>query len=284
MPSDRSRRKAGRQSGREAERQSERQPESRGDRFEAGLVWLYGVHAVLAAVANPRRRCRRLLATEQMQARIEAAAGAVPGRPTVEVCDRRDLAAVLSPGAVHQGVAALVTPLPAVDLDAILAALEDVPLARLVILDQASDPRNVGAVIRSAAAFGVAAVIGQDRHAPAATGALAKAAAGGLERVPLVEVVNIARAMRTVQTAGFCCVGLDAAAPEPLARALPQGRVALVLGSEGHGLRRLPRETCDVLARIPIDAASGSLNLSVAASIALYELARGGGAEPTSGC
>lgn len=244
------------------------------DRSATPYVWLYGTHASLAAVANPQRRCRRLLATAQTQAKLAAAAALVPGRPAIEICDRQALAAVLAPGAVHQGIAVQVAPLPEIDLDAVVNTLRGAEVARLVILDQASDPRNIGAVIRSAAAFGVAAVITQDRHAPAATGALAKAAAGGLERVPLVRVVNIARAMRSLQGAGFCCVGLDAAATEPIDRAGTPAHVALVLGAEDVGLRRLPRETCDILLRIPIDPASDSLNLSAAAAIALYELAR----------
>lgn len=173
----------------------------------------------------------------------------------------------------------MVEPLAEVALETVVAGLEGAATSCILVLDQASDPRNVGAVIRSAAAFGAAAVVTQDRHAPPATGALAKAAAGGLERVPLVSVVNIARALRTLQASGFWCVGLDAEANESLARALPRGRAAIVLGSEGHGLRRLTRETCDGLARIPIESASGSLNLSAAAAIALYEFDRGGNAD-----
>lgn len=267
-PPERSRRRTGRHAAHHTGRPGR-------ERGAAANVWLYGLHAVLAAVANPRRRCHRLLATDQTRERLATAAAAPPPRPEVELCDRRDLAALLPPGAVHQGVAALVEPLPEVALDDVIAGLEDADTARLVILDQATDPRNIGAVVRSAAAFGAAAVISQDRHAPAATGALAKAAAGGLERVPLVGVVNIARAIRSLQAARFWCVGLDGSAKDSLARALPRGRVALVLGSEGYGLRRLPRESCDGLVRIPIAAASGSLNLSAAAAIALYELARG---------
>lgn len=240
----------------------------------AGL-WLYGVHAVQAAVANPERRIRRLLATESALPRLEAAAAAAPvARPVVEAAERRAIEALLPPGAVHQGMAALVEPLPELALEDLLARVKDDARARLVVLDQATDPRNVGAVIRSAAAFAVAGVLTQDRHAPAATGALAKAAAGGLERVPLVAVVNLARTLRMLHEAGFWCVGLDAVAEATLAASLSDGRVALVLGSEGHGLRRLVREGCDALARIPIAAESGSLNLSAAAAIALYELAR----------
>jgi 23S rRNA (guanosine2251-2'-O)-methyltransferase len=238
-------------------------------------LWLYGIHTVLAAVANPQRHCRRLLAIDQMFDHLARAATAAPAaRPEVERCDRGALAALLPPGAVHQGLAALVEPLPEVSLDALLAGLDGAVAARLVVLDQATDPRNVGAVIRSSAAFAAAGVVVQDRHAPKVTGALAKAAAGGLETMSLVRVVNVARALRRLQGDGFWCVGLDAGAEETIAAALSRGRVALVLGAEGHGLRRLTRETCDGLARIPIAPASGSLNLSAAAAIALYELER----------
>lgn len=238
-------------------------------------VWLYGTHAVLAAVANPERRIRRLAAAQAAFERLQAAAAAAPApRPPVEAVDRRALDALLPPGAVHQGVGALVAPLPELALEDLLVRIESDPRACLVVLDQATDPRNVGAVLRSAAAFSAAAVLTQDRHAPAATGALAKAAAGGLERVPLVGVVNLARTLRTLRAADVWCVGLDAGADRMLAGSLPGGRVALVLGSEGRGLRRLIREACDALARIPIAPESGSLNLSAAAAIALYERAR----------
>lgn len=270
----RPRREDGREDGRGAERGAGR---------PAG-VWLYGTHAVLAAVANPERRIRRLIAAEPALQKLQVAAkgatgatgmmGTTGARPVVEAADRKGLDAVLPPAAVHQGMAALVEPLPELALEDLLDRVKAEAHARLVVLDQATDPRNVGAVIRSAAAFSAVAVLTQDRHAPAATGALAKAAAGGLERVPLIGVVNLARALRTLQAAGFWCVGLDAEARTTLSASLPEGRVALVLGSEGHGLRRLVRESCDALARIPIDPASGSLNLSAAAAIALYELAR----------
>ena len=240
-----------------------------------GPQWHYGVHAVLAALANPRRRCRRIvLATQSghdLEARVAAAAGA--GRPPAEVRDRRDIERLLPPGAVHQGVALLADPLPEPRLEAVCrdAAAESV----VVVLDQATDPRNVGAVLRSAAAFGAGAVVVQRRHAPEITGALAKAASGAVETVPLVRVTNLARAMEDLKESGFWCVGLDAGARHSIAEAGLSGKVALVLGSEGEGLRRLTRERCDRLVRVPITGAVESLNLSNAAAIALYELARG---------
>lgn len=256
-------------------------PETRASHPERALKdWLYGAHAVLAALANPRRECRRLLVTEAAQERLAARLGALLAsraelRP--EIVERRHLDSLL-PGAVHQGIALAARALPDTAIEDICRDAAADSSARVVVLDQASDPQNVGAVLRSAAAFGAKAVVVQDRHAPEATAALAKAASGAIEAIPLVRAVNLARALRVLKDAGFWCVGLDAGAPLALADSDLSGRVALVLGAEGAGLRRLSRETCDVLARIPIAPAAGggveSLNLATAAAIALYEAAR----------
>lgn len=235
-------------------------------------LWLYGRHAVLAAIANPRRRVRRLLALAEAAPALSAAAAAA-SRPPVEIVDRLALERLIPAQAVHQGMVAEVEPLPASTLDELLEGTGPLP-PTLVVLDQVEDPRNVGAVIRAAAAFGAGAVIVPDRHAPAATATLAKAASGGLELVPLVRVVNVARAVRDLADAGYACVGLDAEAALPLAEALPAGPVALVFGSEGRGLRRLVRAACQQLARIPTDPRIDSLNVAAAAAIALYERAR----------
>ena len=241
----------------------------------AGPQWLYGLHATLAAVANPARHCRRLVATEPVGERLAAAAAAAgSARPQVEIIERGDIEGLLPAGAVHQGAAALVEPLPETPLDAVLAAFAEAPRACIVVLDQAIDPRNVGAVLRSAAAFEAGAVVVQDRHAPPAAGALAKAASGALDLVPLVRVTNLARSLKAAKDAGFWCVGLDGTAPRTLAEADLGGRIALVLGAEGTGFRRLTREGCDFLVRIPIAGAMESLNLATAAAIALYEWAR----------
>ncbi len=180
------------------------------------------------------------------------------------------LSAFLPEGAVHQGLAVAVAPLPAPAFDDLLAQLAPPAEALVVVLDQASDPRNVGAVLRSAAAFAAAAVVVQDRHAPIESGVLAKAASGALETVPMVRVVNIARALRALAAADFLCLGLDSAAAQPITgQALPK-RIALVIGAEGAGLRRLTKECCERLACIPIAPAVESLNVSVAAAIALF--------------
>jgi 23S rRNA (guanosine2251-2'-O)-methyltransferase len=238
-------------------------------------VWLYGRHPVLAAVRNPRRRLERLVATGESAAVLERAAiGAPVSRPRVEAVDRRHLAALLADDAVHQGFAALARPLPACDLQTLLASTPGADRAVVVVLDQVTDPRNVGAVLRSAEAFDAMGVVVQERHAPGETPALAKAASGALESVPLVRVTNIARALRLLREANFRCIGLAGDAPLPLSAAPLEGRSALVIGAEGSGLRRLVRETCDVLVRIPIAPSVDSLNLAAATAIALYECAR----------
>lgn len=253
-----------------------RRPGSRkGESGPGSGQWLYGWHAVLAALANPDRNCRRLMAAAGAAERLtEMSAALDTATPQVEIVDRGDLEAVLPPGAVHQGVVVQADPLPAPDFKALVQDLAEIPDSRVVVLDQATDPRNIGAVLRSAAAFGARAVIMQDRHAPEATAALAKAASGALETVPLVRVVNIARALRALKEADFWLIGLDGGGDIPLAGASPGGRITLVIGAEGGGLRRLTREACDALVRIPIGPAVESLNLSTAAAIALYELAR----------
>jgi len=251
---------------------------------ERGETWLYGRHAVAAALANPRRRWRRLavLAGQEGEAAaLVAAARAVrhgPRREPVEepvrVLDRVAFNLLLPEGAVHQGWALVVEPLDPPDLDDVLRAAEPTGRSIVVVLDQVTDPHNVGAVLRSAAAFGAAAVIITEHGAPPVGGVLAKAASGALDCVPLVRVVNLARALDRLKEAGYWCCGLDESAPAALA-ALDLGtRVALVLGSEGGGLRRLLRERCDYLARLPTRPALSSLNVSNAAAIALYELVR----------
>jgi 23S rRNA (guanosine2251-2'-O)-methyltransferase len=203
---------------------------------------------------------------------IEAARSRFGHRLSVRRVAREEIAAQVGPGAVHQGVAAQAAPLPPAELDAVLA--EAGPEATLMVLDQVTDPHNVGAILRSAAAFGAAAVIATQHHSPPETGSLAKAASGGLEQVPLIRIVNLAQALEALKKASFWCVGLAADGAEPFASANLSGRIALVLGAEGTGLRRLTRERCDLLVRLPTRSGLVQLNVSNAAAIALYERAR----------
>ncbi len=248
-------------------------------------VWLYGAHTVIEALANPRRRCRRLLlgpeAAQRHGPRIEAFLAARRARdpaeaPSLEAVARGDIARNLPEGAVHQGLALLARPLAQPDLRDVLAG----PGIRggaegrvvVVVLDQVTDPQNVGAVLRSAAAFGARAVITTRRHAPPESGSLAKAACGALEHVPYLQVGNLARALETLKTAGFWGLGLSGAAERTLAEADPGGALALVLGAEDTGLRRLTRQACDVMARLPTRPPIDALNVSNAAAAALYEV------------
>ena len=232
--------------------------------------WLYGRHPVAAALANPRRHCARLVATDDVLAELRRRLGDDLGRAHLEIepASRAEVARTLPPGAVHQGVALEVEPLPPASLDDACAPSAAAP--RVVVLDHVTDPRNVGAALRSAAAFGALAVVMTDRHAPRQTGALAKAAAGALDSVPLVRVANLARALERLKRLGYWCVGLDPAAPRTLAAADPSAAVALVAGAEGAGLRRLTRERCDLLMRLPTDDAFPSLNVAAALAVALY--------------
>lgn len=252
-------------------------------RRERGGRWLYGRHAVRAALANPERVWRHLAVIPEHNAEAAALLAAAraqrrgEGDP-IRVLDRAGLEALLPQGAVHQGWGLEAEPLLPADLDDVLRAAEiGEERVIVVLLDQVTDPHNVGAVLRSAAAFGAAAVILAEHGAPPETGALAKAASGALDLVPLVRVVNLARALDRLKEAGFWCCGLDAEAPQPLGGLDLGRRAALVLGSEGGGLRRLVRERCDYLARLPTRPELPSLNVSNAAAIALYELVRGAG-------
>lgn len=250
-------------------RQHDARPRGRqrtGEAAGACAYWLHGLHPVAAALANPARRLRRLLATaDALPALAHAVPEPWPLRP--EPAEAQAIAALLPPGSVHQGLALLAEPLAPPALEDALAE-RDGPV---LVLDQVTDPRNVGAILRSAAAFGAAAVVVQDRNAPGEGGAMARAAAGALERVPLIRTVNIARALETLKKAGLWVIGLDSEAPTTLAGArLGDRRLALVLGSEDEGLRRLTREACDGLVRLPQTGAIESLNVSVAAAVALY--------------
>ncbi len=221
-----------------------------------------------AALANPNRRLRRLLLTEDAEAAL-ATRQPPPWPVPVERVDRAKLDHLLGRDTVHQGAGLLADLLAPPALSAVLERPGPV-----LVLDQVTDPRNIGAVLRSAAAFGAAAVIMQDRNAPEETGVLAKAASGALETLPLLRAVNLARTLAALKAAGLWVIGLDAGGGALRGAPLAERRVALVLGAEGAGLRRLTRDTCDEIAGLAMPGAMESLNVSAAATVALYELTR----------
>jgi 23S rRNA (guanosine2251-2'-O)-methyltransferase len=237
-----------------------------------GALWLYGRHAAAAALANPQRRIKRGFATKNAFDWLKTLR--IPEARLALVEDARPDAIdhLLQPGAVHQGLA-----VEAFDLDR--ARLKDVcepdgSRRPVVVLDQITDPQNIGAVFRSAAAFGARAAIVQDRRTPPLSGALAKAAAGAVETLPCVKAVNIARALEALKDLGYHCAGLASESARPIIELPKNQPVAIVLGAEGAGLRQLVGETCDGLYRIPIAPDMESLNVSNAAAIALYEATR----------
>jgi 23S rRNA (guanosine2251-2'-O)-methyltransferase len=233
-----------------------------------GTVWLYGQHAVAAALTNPARRLRRLMLTEEGEAAL-AQRQPPPWPLQPERVERGRIDQLLGRDIAHQGAALLADPLASPSLQHALDRA-----GPILVLDQVTDPRNVGAILRAAASFGAAAVITQDRNAPEETGALAKAASGALETMPLLRAVNIARTLIALKAANIWVVGLDAGGGTLAGSAFAGRRVALVLGAEGTGLRRLTRETCDEIAGFAMQGAVGSLNVSAAAAVALYELTR----------
>ena len=256
----------GRDDGPRPARASDRSPDrSRADADN----FLWGRHPVLAALANPSRRgMGRLMATAERAAESEA--GGLANGHKIEIVDLPALTRMLPAGAVHQGLAFKVQPLEGVSLEDLAQPAQGI----ILMLDQLTDPQNVGAVFRSALAFGARGIIVQDRHAPALAGALAKAAVGATERLPHARVTNLSRALERLADLGWRAVGLDGAAEQTLEEALDGQATVLVLGSEGDGIRRLVAEHCDVLAKIPMPGGFESLNVSNAAAIALYEAAR----------
>ena len=234
---------------------------------EAGAFeWLWGRHAVQAALANPGRSGfeRLLLAPGKALDPMPAAA------PRPEVLENGDISRLLPQGAVHQGFALLATPLEPATLEDIGAPASGV----ILMLDQVTDPQNIGTILRTAAAFGARGVVLQDRKAPPLSGVLAKAAAGAVDVVPVVRAVNLSRALERLSDLGWRAVGLDGEAEQTLEQALGGPATVLVLGSEGEGLRRLVAEHCDAVARIPLAGGFESLNVAAAAAVALYDAKR----------
>ncbi|MCH2546942.1 MAG: 23S rRNA (guanosine(2251)-2'-O)-methyltransferase RlmB [Alphaproteobacteria bacterium] len=236
-----------------------------GQKNSSGTVWLFGRHAVFAALANPTRDFRRLLVTKNSGEHLPD----LPQELHPQTVETQEINRVVPRDAVHQGYALEVLPLQEADLD-ILAHTE----RPILLLDQITDPHNIGAILRSAAAFDAAGIVLTKHGAPEETGTLAKSASGALELVPVVRVANLVQAMEQLKSAGYWVAGMDGSATQTLCEAKLSPKTALVMGAEGSGLRRLTQEKCDLLVKLPISSKMESLNVSNAAAIALYELNR----------
>lgn len=234
---------------------------------QKSTFWLYGHHAVTAALANPKREKIELRATKDALPDKKITQG-IP----VQVVSREALDKLLPIGALHQGIALLVRPLESVYIEDIVRINKDKSV--VLVLDQVTDPHNIGAILRSSAAFNADAVIMPDAHAPEETGTLAKSACGALEIVPLIRATNLARALNELKQAGYWVLGLDGYATQTVGENPLPAKVAFVLGSEGEGMRRLTADTCDALIKLPISDKMESLNVSNAAAVALYEFRR----------
>jgi 23S rRNA (guanosine2251-2'-O)-methyltransferase len=231
-------------------------------RLSAGAAILYGWHTVKAALENPARRIQHLYATANAARRLAEDGVALPVQPDLVRPDA--IARRLGPDAVHNGLLAEADALPSPELEQIE------PAGLVLVLDQITDPHNVGAILRTAAAFGVKAVVITARHSPDATGVLAKSASGALEYVPIVTVQNLARALATLRERGYYLVGLDSTGERDLREVSLRAPLALVLGAEGKGLRQLTRASCDEVARLELPGRMKTLNVSNAAALALY--------------
>lgn len=234
-----------------------------GEHAEDGLVRLYGLHTVRAAMDNPRRKIRKMLVTRNAAERL-GIDGLTSLPFSAELAEPRDIDKITGSDAVHQGVLIEAEPLKPKRLDALGEA------NLILVLDQVTDPHNVGAILRSAVAFGAGALITTARHSPTESGVLAKSASGALEHIDQVEVRNLADALEQLHEAGFQTIGLDSEGPAELEKTFSGEKIALVLGAEGKGLRQKTRETVTALARLDMPGAIRSLNVSNATAVALY--------------
>lgn len=239
---------------------------------KAPLV-LYGRHAVAAALANTGRSVAKLLCTKENAAEFQDLANNrhIP----LNIVDRKEIDKLLPREAVHQGVALVCSERPACDLEDVIALADKCEKCHVLILDQVTDPQNIGAIIRSAVAFNTLALIVQDKNTPAETGAMAKASAGMIEHLPIARVTNLSRAIEQLKNAGFWTIGMDGYAQNTVAEMNKSGKTAIIMGSEGKGMRRLVEESCDATVKLPMNEKVESLNVATAAAIVLYELNKG---------
>ncbi|MDO8289156.1 MAG: 23S rRNA (guanosine(2251)-2'-O)-methyltransferase RlmB [Parvibaculum sp.] len=245
----------------------------KGHKGGADENFIYGFHAVTAALLNPERKVLRLMMTRNAESEMADEGLSLGSGHTLspEIMTTEEISSALPPGAVHQGIALRVSALPDLSVDEACAGAKVA-----VVLDQVTDPHNFGAILRSAAVFGAGALITTDRNSPPLGGVLAKAASGALEKVKVAKVTNLVRALEELKDLGFEVIGLDGEGEVSLPDFKTGPKVALVMGAEGSGLRRLTREHCDILARLPATGEMRSLNVSNAAAVALYEISRRG--------
>lgn len=238
----------------------------------SGLL-LYGKHPVAAAIANAQRQIAVIYATPENTAEIKSLCLAA-GRSEnlVKTAERKEIDRMLPPDAVHQGLAAQVKELPAYDITDVCAMAENQDHCHVLILDQVTDPQNIGAIIRSCVAFDTLALIVQDKNSPVESGAMAKASAGMIEQLPIARVTNLSRAIEALKEAGFWVIGMDGYARTTVDKVNKSGKTAIIMGSEGKGMRRLIEEACDLTVRLPISDKVESLNVATAAAITLYEI------------
>lgn len=229
---------------------------------------LYGRHAVFAALSNPKRQITKILCTAENAAELRKTA---PGFP-VNIVDKKEIDRILPREAVHQGFALYCKELEDYTLEDICILADSRPKCHVLVLDQVTDPQNIGAIIRSCVAFNTLALIMQDKNSPAETGAMTKASAGMIEHLPICRVTNLSRAIQQLKEAGFWTVGMDGYAQTTLDKIEKSGKIAIIMGSEGKGMRRLVEESCDITVKLPINPKVESLNVSTAAAIALYEM------------
>ena len=228
---------------------------------------LYGRHAVLEALQNQKRKCSKILCTKENADEIRRVSKVTP-----QIVERKEIDKLLPPEAVHQGFALFCNELPPIALEDIIEHSEALENCNILFLDQVTDPQNIGAIIRSAVAFNCLALIVQDKNSPSETGSMAKASAGMIEHLPIVRVTNLARAIDELKDAGFWTIGMDGYAKTTVSELKKGGKNAIIMGSEGKGMRRLIEENCDITVKLPMNPLVESLNVSTAAAIILYEM------------
>lgn len=238
-----------------------------------GKFWLYGIHAVVSALKNPNRKCHNLFTTSNVFEEVSHLCDSIANL-NIHITDVKTIAAKLPPQSIHQNIALEVSPLAEHTPEDLVVLANQAEHQCIVILDQVTDPHNIGAILRTCAAFSILGVIIPKDNSPSENATIAKSSCGALELVPLVKVTNIVRTMNYLKTQGYWCIGLDGQARSLIADTLSHQKLVLVLGSEDTGLRRLTRENCDLSVKIPISSAMESLNVSNAAAIALYEISR----------